>query len=98
MFFQQGDVILAKVAEIKGKKLSHLILATGEITGHCHEITKGNAGLYEHEGTLFLKVLSNTAELTHQEHKTIVLPQGDYEVKRVQEKDWVSEEIRQVQD
>jgi len=95
---QQGDVILVKVLEIKGKKLNHLVLAEGELTGHCHQITKGDAELYEHEGTLFLKVLSKTAELTHQEHKTIILPKGDFEIKRVREYDHFAEEAKRVQD
>jgi hypothetical protein len=96
--FQQGDVILVKVSEIKGKKLNHLILAEGEVTGHCHEITKGDAELYKHEGTLFLRVASDTAELTHQEHKTIILPKGDFEIKKVKEYDHFLEEARRVQD
>ena len=96
--YQQGDVILIKVSGIKGKKLNHLTLTYGEATGHHHTITKGDAELYEHEGTLFLKVDSDTAELTHQEHNTIVLPKGDYEVKRVREYDHFSEEARRVQD
>ncbi len=96
--FQQGDVIVIKVSEIKGKKLNHLIVAAGEATGHCHTITEGEAELYEYEGILFLKVISNTAELTHQEHKTIVLPKGDYIVKRVREYDHFSEEAKKVRD
>jgi len=61
MLYQQGDVLLHKVTEVKGKKLNHLTLAKGEKTGHHHTITEGEAELYEHEGTLFLKVNSNTA-------------------------------------
>lgn len=96
--YQQGDVILIKVSEIKGKKLNHLILAEGELTGHNHCITKGEAELYEHEGTLFLRIVSDTAELTHQEHKTIVLPKGDFEIKKVREYDHFFEETKQVRD
>ena len=87
MFYQQGDVIVEKVLETKGKKLNHLILATGEATGHNHCITEGDAILYEHEGTLFLRVESDTATLTHQEHTAITLPKGDYKISRVREYD-----------
>ena len=96
--FQQGDVIVIKTNGIKGNKLNHLILAYGEATGHHHQITKGDAELYEHEGTLFLKVNSKTATLTHEEHKTITIPKGDFIVRRVREYDHFQEEARQVCD
>ncbi len=96
-YFQQGDVILKITKGIKGNKLNHLTLAEGESTGHHHTITKGEAELYEHEGTLFLRV-AEEAELTHQEHNTITLPKGDYEVGIVQEYDHFAEEARWVAD
>lgn len=80
MNFRHGDVIIKKVSQVKGKKLNHLTLAEGEVTGHAHKITEGEAILYEHKGTLFLRVDSDNALLTHEEHKTIELPKGDYEI------------------
>ena len=56
MLIQQGDVLIKKVTEIKGKKLNHLTLAKGEHTGHAHTITEGNAELYEDNGILYLRV------------------------------------------
>jgi hypothetical protein len=97
-YYQQGDVLIKKTNEIKGKKLKHLTLARGEATGHHHTITKGDAELYEDEGTLYLKVLSDNAELAHQEHKTIVLPRGEYEIDIVKEYDHFSEEVRRAAD
>jgi len=98
MLYQQGDVLLKVVSGIKGKKLNHLTLAKGESTGHHHTITKGDAELYEHEGILFLKVLSDEATLTHQEHGAVVIPQGEYEVGVVKEYDHFSEEAKSVRD
>lgn len=98
MLYQQGDVLLEKVGEAKGEKLNHLTLAEGEATGHHHTITKGKAELYNHEGTLFLKVNSEEAELTHQEHNTVTLPKGNYKVGIVREYDHFAEEARRVQD
>ena len=95
---QQGDVILKKVALIKGEKLNHLILAEGEHTGHKHKITEGEAELYEYEGTLFLKVISESATLTHEEHHAQVIEKGDYQISIVKEYDHFSEEARNVQD
>lgn len=80
--YRQGDVIVKVGVETpKGaKKLSHLVLAEGEVTGHKHQIKEGEAELYEHKGTLFLKVISDEAVLGHEEHKPITLPRGDYEI------------------
>jgi hypothetical protein len=97
-YAQQGDVLIKKVSDIKGKKLNHLTLAQGESSGHHHTITKGEAELYEHEGTLFLRVNSAEAILTHQEHNTIVIPKGDYEIGIVKEFDHLSEEVKNVKD
>ena len=98
MLYQQGDVLVKSSDRVKGKKLHHLTLALGEATGHHHTITKGDAELYDFKGTLFLHVESDEAELTHQEHNTIVLPKGDYEIGIVQEYDHFAEEARSVQD
>jgi len=95
---QQGDVLIQRVSEVMGKKLNHLTLAVGEATGHHHTITKGDAELYNYEGTLFLRVNSEEAELTHQEHDTVVLPKGDYKIGIVKEYDHFAEEARNVAD
>jgi hypothetical protein len=78
---RQGDVILQPIAQISGKKLPHLTLAEGEVTGHSHRISDGKAELYEKDGTLYLRVLSENATLIHEEHKGIAIPQGDWMVK-----------------
>ena len=75
---RQGDVILQYVQSIEGSKLSHLILAEGEVTGHSHRIGEGKAELYEQDGTLYLHVLSNAVTLIHEEHKAISIPQGNW--------------------
>lgn len=98
MLIQQGDVLIKKVETIKGKKLKHLTLAQGEKTGHHHTITEGEAELYEENGVLYLRVKSEEATLTHQEHKPIVIEKGDYEIGIVQEYDHFTEEARRVED
>lgn len=79
--FRQGDVLLSPVQMIGGVKQPHLILAEGEVTGHRHQITDGQAELYEKGGVLFLKVLSEFALLTHEEHRSIAIPQGTWMVR-----------------
>ncbi|MGB8703250.1 MAG: hypothetical protein WCD18_27855 [Thermosynechococcaceae cyanobacterium] len=78
---RQGDVILQPTKQIGAKKLPHLILAEGEVTGHAHRISLGQAELYERDGTLYLRVLSETATLTHEEHQAVEIPQGNWMVK-----------------
>ena len=78
---RQGDVILKVVDRIQGQKLTHLTLAEGEVTGHSHRIADGQAELYEKDGTLYLKVLSQTATLVHEEHKAVDIPQGNWMVR-----------------
>ncbi len=78
---RQGDVILQPAQQTTGKKLPHLTLAEGEVTGHSHRISDGKAELYEKDGTLYLRVLSPTATLTHEEHKAIAIPQGNWMVR-----------------
>ncbi|NES44292.1 hypothetical protein, partial [Moorena sp. SIO2C4] len=75
---RQGDVILLPVEQINGQQLPHLTLAEGEVTGHSHRISDGVAQLYEKNGILYLQVVSETATLTHEEHKAIELPYGSW--------------------
>ncbi|NWF62374.1 MAG: hypothetical protein HXY43_24795 [Fischerella sp.] len=84
--FRQGDVLLQSCPEMlppEKTKLPHLVLAEGEVTGHKHQITDGQAELYrfDQDGTLFLQVQSETATLTHDEHKPIQIPQGTWMIR-----------------
>lgn len=98
MLIQQGDVLIKKVKQVKGKKQAHKTLAYGEKTGHHHSITEGDAEVYDYEGTLFLRVNSAKATLTHQEHKPIEIEKGDYEIGIVREYDHLNDEVRNVSD
>jgi hypothetical protein len=74
---RQGDVILVSSSEsITAEPLPHLTVAEGEVTGHRHRISNGNAELYEQNGTLYLRILSPIATLVHEEHNAISVPQG----------------------
>lgn len=80
---RQGDVLLLPTQAfptqaLNGQKLPHLTLAEGEVTGHKHRISDGQAELYETDGTLYLRVLSETVMLTHEEHQSIAIPQGTW--------------------
>jgi hypothetical protein len=78
---RQGDVLIIPSNEsIEGIKLPHLTLAEGEVTGHRHRISNGEAELFERDGMLYLKVLSPTAILTHEEHAEVTIPKGNWEI------------------
>jgi hypothetical protein len=98
MLIQQGDVLVIKVEKVIGKKLKHLTLAEGEVTGHSHKITEGEAELYEENGVLYLRVNSEKAVLTHEEHHAVEIPKGDYKIGIVREYDHFFEEARNVVD
>ena len=91
--FRQGDVLILEAGELPTglkpvpKDKGRTILAYGEVTGHAHavegEVEFLAADLAEMEGR-FLRVLSE-AQVVHEEHGTITLPPGDYEVRRQRE-------------
>jgi len=81
---RQGDVLLIPGTAVqgnKGNKQDHLVLALGEATGHKHQISNGQAELYERNGTLYLRVISEFATLSHEEHHALQIPQGDWVVR-----------------
>lgn len=78
--FRHGDVIILPTKDkIQGREQPKPILALGEVTGHSHQITEGLAKVFKYNAKTYLKVISEYALLTHEEHKEIKLPQGDYE-------------------
>lgn len=97
--YRQGEILIISTTELPQEKktLSHLVLAVGEAQNHKHQITKGNAELYDHKGTLFLKVIDE-AELTHEDHDVIVLPKGDYKIETQKEYVVGNEKYRKVLD
>jgi hypothetical protein len=75
--------LIAAVDSIPGDALRRpgCVLAEGEATGHTHRIDRpGAAELLERGGTLYLRVLADSAAVVHQEHRPIVLPRGLYRV------------------
>ncbi|MGJ8650862.1 MAG: hypothetical protein ACSHX4_10930 [Opitutaceae bacterium] len=90
--FRQGDILVRGIPNLP-KRLKRLkatdryILAEGEATGHCHslEAVEGLTIYQQEDNGLFLKIGSEAAELKHQEHGTITLPLGNYEVVRQRE-------------
>ena len=81
--WRHGDVLIAPIEAIPGNatRLTHTVLARGEITGHSHRILERTAAeLWELGGSLYLTVTADRATVVHQEHKPITLPRGSYRV------------------
>ena len=103
MTHRHGDVGIMPVAPpARGgrKKLPHLTLADGEVTGHSHRVVSldgspADAELYERDGKLYLRCGKPSAVI-HQEHARIELPKGTFEI--IQQREWSPEGVRRVVD
>jgi hypothetical protein len=82
--FRHGDVLLKQVEKIpKGlSRKKDNILVDGEVTGHAHRLM--GADIMIDAEKMFFEVV-DSAKVTHEEHKTIELPKGKYEVIRQRE-------------
>lgn len=97
--YRHGDLLVADVPAIPedARPLAHLVLATGELTGHAHRIVERDAAqLFRAREELYLRVTGERATLVHQEHGPIVLGPGTYRVWR--QREYTPHEIRMVRD
>jgi hypothetical protein len=97
--YRHGDVLVESVTSVpdEARRLHHLVLAEGELTGHSHRIAERDAAvLFEMGSNLFLRVIGETATLIHQEHGPISLPTGVYRVWK--QREYSPREIRYVRD
>lgn len=101
-YYQQGDVLLictdpSNINIKDAKKIDNNILAFGKATGNSHAAT-GNCEVLEVNKNLFLNVFDDSAEIVHEEHKSLKIPSGVYAIEFVKEYDHFTEEARRVQD
>ena len=110
--FRQGDVFLTPCPEVPAdatvvpRDSGRVILAYGEVTGHCHAMVEPDVALLEREVTtpsgskekqMYLRVgAPKGSKLTHQEHSTVTVPPGTYTV--VRQREYSRGEVRQVLD
>jgi hypothetical protein len=79
------------------KRLRHLTLAHGELTGHSHQIReKEHVALWQSVSELFLQIDSPHATVVHDEHAPIEIPKGIYRVWR--QREYTPERIMVVRD
>ncbi len=97
--YGHGDILL-QPATIPAAAVTtpQRVLAHGE-TGHAHVLDPtSDVEVYEHEGTLFLRVGAGGGTISHEEHGRGTIAPGEYKVGRQQEYDHFQEESRQVRD
>jgi hypothetical protein len=81
MQWRQGDVYIAQVEKIpeNAVRLADCVLAEGEATGHRHQVRETDrAYVVQVGGERFLCVHAGPVSVTHDEHGTVVLPNGTY--------------------
>ena len=103
MQINHGDVIFLRVDEIPSKVEKEEdfdgIVQWGEVTHHAHRLSGKEFEMYKYfeEGRRFL-LLKEDTEISHEEHLTIKIPKGKYEVRIVREVDHFKDLVRQVVD
>ena len=109
---RHGDLTIWKVSDnsqFKMKLRKDNILAFGEVTGHKHQIAVKERVVWDGENqTLEINgeklqvskafTLTMPAEITHEEHKNVFLPAGDYIVTTERERNPFLQAIQQVKD
>jgi len=107
--YRQGDIFLLQVDHTpeledkiyfstEGKNESNrTVLAYGEVTGHAHAIHDKHVKLRKASNlNQFFLLVEKDANLSHEEHSTIKLPAGTYQV--IRQRYYTPTEIRTVND
>jgi hypothetical protein len=100
---RQGDLLFVAVkrlpaGERKPRKSGHIL--EGEATGHIHRVQEADldgAEVFQCGESMFLSVTAEGGvSIVHEDHGTVVLPPGNYEV--VRQREYSPEAIRNVED
>lgn len=103
--YRQGDVLVIPVASIPkvvepvAREGGRVVLAHGEVTGHAHAIRDKRAALFRDPKLMavFMHVSGDApVALEHDEHDTITIPPGNYQV--IRQVEYTPAAIRQVAD
>jgi len=106
-YYQQGDVLLKKISQLPdGAKVKTgrdaYVVQEGESTGHAHRFPEGGDGgnvtLYTVGNVTYVQVREAPAPISHEEHNTIQIAPGLYEIDLVREYDYNRNEVRRVVD
>lgn len=102
--YRQGDVYIVPVASVPEKlepvarESGRVVLAHGEVTGHAHAIKAEGAALFRDPKLMavFMTVTGDPVALEHDEHSTITLPAGNYQI--IRQREYTPERIINVAD
>ena len=103
--YRQGDVLIVPVESIPNsvepvdRDNGRVILAYGEVTGHAHAVKDKRATLFRDPklAAIFMHVSGDeVVALEHDEHSTIAIPPGNYQI--VRQVEYSPEAIRNVAD
>ena len=103
--YRQGDVLIVPVKALPknlepvDREQGRVILAHGEVTGHAHAIKDQKAALFRDPklAAIFMNVSADgPVALEHEEHATIHIPPGNYQV--IRQREYSPEAIRNVAD
>ena len=91
--YRQGDVLLCAVDQIPpgAKRVprdgDRVVVAEGELTGHAHAFPAKRVKLFRERQSQrsFLTIVEGGARLSHEEHGTILVPAGHYQLRRQRE-------------
>lgn len=82
-----GKVLDAAVNIIPRDK-GRVVLAYGEVTGHAHAIMDKTTEFFQcDDGRRILLVKDDETKLSHEEHGTVTIPKGEYEIIQQREYD-----------
>ena len=99
-FYRKGDIAFIPGLQPRGKckPITDGIVARGEATGHAHKLLVGpGIELFEDEdGIMWIEVSEKAASVVHEEHGTISLPTGTWQVR--QQREYTPEKIHKVMD
>lgn len=98
--YRHGDLLIKEIEKIPKKliELKTKTLAFGEVTGHAHVLSAGKTFAKNMKSEPEFLLLEQDAELTHEEHKPILISKGVYQVIREREYNPFLEQIRKVMD
>ena len=94
--YRQGDVIFRRIEKIpkNARKSEDRILVRGETTGHAHQASKQLLVFREPETQRIF--VSGSGQILHEEHATLELEKGTYEV--IRQREYKPQANRLVQD
>ena len=97
--FRQGDILLitANVIPPNAAKQEDGVLATGEATGHKHELLSNAFVWRDADGTKYVEVYGKDAQLCHEEHGPIALP-GPATYRMIRQREYRPEAVFYVED